>query len=218
MNNKNKNAVTAAIANQLDCDMKVARVLVGAVDHVAKELSANKYRRCIDREDLEQDLIVWMLDVGRREVEWRLSRDEAHWVRKQLWVVGKEICEKASGQWSGYDADNLPWYTPENLAKLMPLALNDVVETATPVKAGDDANLIDMISSVRHVLSKHATREGGWDLKTDAGRNNLNWLADRLGGSYPSSAGNLRETRVAVSNAKAIAKLGSYEEHDWLYL
>ena len=190
------------------------------IDVVATARYRTHYR-WVELEDLKSELIVYALGKGRPFLEDWLDTGEAGDEREEqrvmlaLFGAAKQFCEQEKAQKSGYRFDDISWYSPGNLALIMPLALDpdfdaivgesgDLGMPRAVADGKEGGNLLAMVTDIRrHVSGGYKAEE--WDPDVEAGLENLQWLADKLGGEYPEAPGYFRVHRKAISNAAAVA-------------
>lgn len=171
----------------------------------------------VDIDDLRSELNTYALGVGRRRLEgWLQDEDEAHRVDRALFARATIYCETAKAEQSGYKFGDLAWYSPDNLATLVPLALDPTFDGITgenedigmPRAASDGGegnNLLAMVVDIRRVLPSGAFASD-YDPETEVGMDHLEQLSQKLGGEYPDAPGYSLPRRRIQSNAQAIAE------------
>src|SRR6059058_3826024 len=82
-----------------------------------------RYRRWVDRDDLTQELNLYLLGEGRREAKRAKTVGQ---MNRLLRGVAVQFAEREKAVKSGYSPDDVAWYSKELLEDvLIPLALDD---------------------------------------------------------------------------------------------
>lgn len=179
---------------------------------------ASRYQQFVDRGDVEQELHLYAVGPGKKHLDKLVADGDEFRIQRALFGAAKQFCEREKAAQSGYSFEDVAWYSPLKLADLIPLALDPKWDGLTG--EGDESaaygstdgreggTLLAMVADVRRVVF----RPGGYlpktadayDPETELGLENLERLADLLGGDYPEAPGYGRGRR-AISNAAARA-------------
>lgn len=173
-----------------------------------------KFSRFVDRDDVEQELRIYLLGDGRRHIQKWIDDGDEFRVMRAMFGAARQFCEREKAAKSGYSFEDVAWYSPSKLATLIPLALNpgwdglsgegDDTAAFGSTDGREGGTLLAMVADVRRVVGSHHFTVGSFDPETEDGLANLEWLADRLGGEFPGAPGYGRGRR-AMSNATARA-------------
>lgn len=178
--------------------------------------SAGRYKRWVSEEDLIQELHLFVLDKGRRDIDKAVSDGDRSRTLRTLFGHARRYAETEKAAQSGYAFEDIAWYDPTKLATLIPMALDpcwdglvgesDQVGGHTHTDGREGGNLLAMVIDVRIALGSTMdwAKPSDFDPDTDLGMERLAKLADRLGGEFPNSPGYQRgPRRRAISNATA---------------
>lgn len=179
-----------------------------------------KFSRFVDKNDLHQELYLYALDRGAKHIErWR-EKGEKHRIYLALFGAARQYCEREKALQSGYDFDDIAWYSPEKLRDLIPLATDPNFDGITgeaedantegsrQVAGREGGTLLAMIADIRTALracpqARHVVESTSED--SDEFEAALIVLADFLGGEFPESPAYARGRRQVLSNAAAQA-------------
>jgi hypothetical protein len=177
--------------------------------------AAGWYPGHVDPDDLYQELAIYATERRSQFEKW-VEGEEPHRVTLALRSVARiyGATEKAQGQ-SGFEYEDVAWYSPDGLATVIPLALDDGWDGLTGesgeagmpsagTSAAEGGTLLAMVLDVRRVWDRDGNRHVTYDPETDEGVANLVWLAEALGGQYPSAPGYSRGRRKCISNGQAL--------------
>lgn len=175
--------------------------IAAAFTNKAASYVAWRYRHyLVDRDDVMQELYVWLYGEGRVKVEKWLANEPQQTTRiyRSLLDVGIGYAEQEKAVKVGYKIDDIYWYSPSQVTGLMPLVLD-----ATFVQEnGHVGELITMVIDIRRVLGtgelydyfmNHTDTDLAWD-------DNVQTVIDRLGGDRVYVG-----RRKAMSNARSQA-------------
>ena len=190
-------------------------------DELAKLLAqtqretADWYTDYVDPGDTAGEQALYAVENERMLQKW-IDRGEPHRVTLALRAVAKRYGETEKAHQSGYELGDVAWYSPLGLESLVPLALDpewdgltgEAEDSDLPHQSGpasEGGTLLAMVMDIRRVFHLHGHRHGSWDADTETGLANLEWVADKLGGDYPSAPGYSRGRREVMSNQRAQA-------------
>lgn len=175
----------------------------------ASSYVAYRYRLYgVEREDVQQELNVWLYDEANRKrvIRW-LDHEPQQTTRiyRSLLDVGLKHAEREKAKVAGYKPEDVWWYTPHGVEGLLPLAL----DRSFTQENGHVGDTITMVIDVRKALD--ATRLFDYFLNHDDEdedwRVNLQLVVDQLGGERPAVG-----RRKVLSNAQAQSiTSGTYE-------
>lgn len=205
--------------SEVDADKELLRM----VTYIAGK-AARSYADWTTYDDLYQEVYMYAFLTQRHRIDkWTADQDTTR-VFRALFGVAKQYAEKEKAVKSGYDFSDLHWYTPQKLADLIPIALNDGWDGLTGLDneqgmpggkgiAFEGGSLLAMVMDLRAALVK--TFKNGlkmnptdFDISDPVGRGRLEKLAENLGGEYPDAPGYSRGRRKVKSNAAAVHETG----------
>lgn len=162
-----------------------------------------RYRRWVEREDVEMELWAWV--YGHPDKTNDLAEHES-WLLRRLRTVAERFARKEKAQRSGYHPDDEVWYSQWHVVELLPDALNPA---ATPpqspmdelaVTGGGGGKYSDWEASMadlRGALAKMCSTDVAALRRLVADRGTINepatraalWTLQRLlGGPHPGPA------------------------------
>lgn len=174
----------------------------GTFDKVVPYVADFSYRRYgrwgVTWDDIAQELWLYIHGPGKKHIDKWVADDEWFRVVRALFGVAKQYALNEKAALSGYDFNDLAWYSPEKLAELVPLALAanwDGMSTDGDAETGgrgnvdpaEGGNLLAMVMDVRRAV--RGMEDLSFDPETEAGMHNLQTLCGRLGGEFPSAPG-----------------------------
>jgi hypothetical protein len=185
------------------------------LDHLrhAHQSCRDWYADYVDEDDLHQEMAIYVAENRDQLQKW-IDTNEEHRVKLALKSVARIYGTREKARALGFEYEDVAWYSPEGLVSLIPLALDsrwdgltgEPEETGMP-GAGSPANeggtLLAMVLDVRRVIESGTWLVSDFDLESEQGVANLEWLADRLGGQYPAAPGYRREGRKSMDNNEA---------------
>jgi hypothetical protein len=174
---------------------------------------ARTYHEYCDREDLAQEMWLWALGKGRRTLEGLLGKGDLVRAARELATVAKRYGEAAKAAYHGYEIEDLAWYSPAIIAKLLPFVLDPEWEglnarsadNSSGRKKSDKRESFDLQSAVfdvRRAIEKLRLPTDEEAYEGPDGLPLLERIGDFLGGDYPGSPSHGRG-RKAMSNATA---------------
>jgi hypothetical protein len=154
----------------------------------------------VERDDVQQELYVWLYGTGRPKVERWLESNPQQTTRiyRSLLDAGMGYAEGEKAAKVGYKVDDVYWFSPSQVTGLMPL----VLDSTFVQENGHVGELITMVIDIRRVIGtgelydyfmQHSETDPAWD-------DNVQTVIDKLGGDRPFVG-----RRKAMSNAKATA-------------
>lgn len=192
------------------------------------------FRACerypVDRDDMEQELALWMLEHEHEVRQWRDDEQFGrHNLRRALWRRARQVGETEKAERHGYRPEDVFWYSKRQLRALLAYAIFDKpqggreLETVSGSKEHDDAQtmMIDvrialtrLEPAVRQLLADAVEVDFDYnlladerDVKPPAMRKRidraLGKLQAELGGPQPFD--NIVGSRKVISNSKAQA-------------
>jgi hypothetical protein len=145
-----------------------------------------RYRRWVDRDDMTQELNLYLLGDGKREAKRAVTVGQ---MNRLLRGVAVQYAEREKAVKSGYSPDDVIWYSRELLEDvLIPLALDDTFDGVISDRLGSSQSLslVTMVVDVRRAI-----KAVGADVVS---------VHAFLGGGQPNTGGYRRRS---VSNASA---------------
>lgn len=193
--------------------------LLDAVRSTARRAGAT-YTQWTTEEDIYQHLAAAAYGKEHdRLLRW-IEKDEWFRVSKTLFGWAKHYAEREKATKTGYNFDDVAWYTPARLRDLIPLAVDPTWdglsgETGTPETRDrhatgyhESGGLLTMIVDCRRALE---ARPDAAHVLSFAGEDTVEYhdalvlLADHLGGEFPKAPGYARGRRRVQSNATALS-------------
>lgn len=180
-------------------------------------LTYGNFRRWVTADDVEQELRLYALvPPGSRQFTKWAEQEDGEWrTMRALFGAARQYAEREKAVQSGYEVEDVAWYSPSKLAALIPLALDPnwdglTGEDEEPGQPGGSApafeggTLLAMVADVRAALGSAMDWATVQDFALDdeLGMERLVGLADKLGGEFPDAPG-YRRGRRAISNAAA---------------
>lgn len=202
-------------------DNSIERDAAKIIAHVALQ-TALKYRGFVEADDIRQELVIYYIANSKEFEKWRLAGNNADTFRlmRALFGKAKKHCEIEKAAKCGYNFEDVAWYDPAMLVNLMPLALNprwdglsgEVEDPGMPhgkAVASEGSTLLAMVCDVRRVLKGKKWKVEDFDPTDAGGKQRLEWLSEKLGGTYPEVPGrDPSSRRRRMSNAESIARTG----------
>lgn len=134
----------------------------------AVRLLGDRYARWgVTREDLQQELIVWLLSHDDKVQRWLASEpQQTTRIFRSLYDCGRKYAEKEKAASLGYEADDVQWYTASLVESVLPWALdldwNGMTSNSPdPERAGIakfvDDDVLTLVMDVRKGIDKTFT-------------------------------------------------------------
>lgn len=134
----------------------------------AARLLGDRYTRWgVTREDIQQELWLWLLNNDDKVRRW-LAKDPQQTTRifRSLYDCGRKYAEKEKAASLGYEADDVQWYTASLVESVLPWALDS--EWNGMVSASDDPeqaqlakfvgeDVLALVADVRKAIDKTYT-------------------------------------------------------------
>jgi len=184
--------------------------ILRTADYVTNRL-AGPYKKWTTPDDIRQHIHQYAYGGGKKHLAKWLADGEPHRVVLAFYAVARQHCEKEKAAASGYEVTDLAWYSPENVAKWLPLALdpawdgtNDVTDetefTSGRTPAFEGGSLLATVADVRGAL--RACPDAAFTVRHDS--DDAEAMAEAcaklsrwLGGEYPAAPG-YRSERAAA--------------------
>lgn len=170
--------------------------------------------RWVSKDDISQELWLYYLDFGKKDLNKAIDKDDWARVNRLLFARAHRYAEEEKAHQCGYAFEDVAWYRPEQLYDLLPMALDASWEGLTG-ESGEEhvsssnggregGSLLAMVVDVRRALGSAMSwaTVDDFDPKTEIGMERLVALADKLGGEFPNSPGYDRG-RKSITNSKA---------------
>lgn len=188
-------------------DGTVLPLIEHAADHAAP-----RYEQYVDPDDLRQELAAYAYGPGRSHITQHLKTGDELAARRLLHNAAKQYCEREKAHASGYQFEDIAWYSPAKLPDYLAYALDSKWDGLTGEHDGgsrtpsgrEGGTLLAMVADVRAALracpdAEHVVRGG--DPESDVYEEALGVLAGWLGGEFPDAPGFRRRPRVPVGVA-----------------
>lgn len=166
-----------------------------------------RYRAYVDRDDIVQELTLYALGPGLKRLSKMVEQGAEPYAVKALCSAGRLFCEREKAAKCGYEFEDVAWYTPDRLAGVVDVALDESWDGLTGEQE-DDAGLhgrsdpaegntlLAMVVDVRRALkacpeaARVLTSGGVGSLVLEEERlGALGVLAEWLGGERPVAPG-----------------------------
>lgn len=178
-----------------------------AVNYVAEQVAA-KFTGYVEPADVKQELYLYYAANIVKFDAWSAIPADQFRVLLALNGYARKYCEIEKAAISGYEFDDLHWYDPTQLLRLLPLAysegwdglsgeVEDAGQPAGRQVLSESGSLIAMVIDVRSALHGSKFKLNDFDPDSETGMANLEWLVTKLGGRYPATPGNLPRKRAA---------------------
>lgn len=186
---------------------------------------ANRYRM-VDREDIQQQLWLWFVEHPRKVNEWSvLDRKEGDKMfARSLRNAAYDYCVKEKAVVTGYEYEDIFWYSKEFVKQILPSALDGdwkrvqvfSSEIKTPKSPSESGDWMAFAADVRKAFQLLSEKEQALVLLFYAKDVDGDTLHEHLGEDRPSA----RATQMAANRAinKMVKTLGGfppYRERDY---
>lgn len=188
----------------------------------------SRFAEYCDVEDLQAEIVAWSLTrKGSEQITTLSEAADDDGIFKLMQNVALQYAHQERAAKTGYDFEDLSWYSPSKIADLIDLARNPEFDGISgesddensgrgQVIAKEGGNLLAMVLDVRRAISNC----GQPYLDPETGEyddNYLEQLSDFLGGEFPGAPGYRRGKRRAMSNAAAQAITNNTENSEVRY-
>lgn len=187
------------------------------ISHIA-DRAGRSYTDWTTRDDIHQELYLYYRAKSKQIEKW-LEDGEKFRVMRAFFGAAKQYAEREKAAQAGYQFNDIYWYDPSRLVNLVQLALNGGWDGLTGVDedlgmphgksvGSDGGDLVAMVCDIRRVLRGRHFAPEYFDPLLPGGTDNLQWLSNKLGGSFPAAPGYEPGRRRVMSNESARYETG----------